>query len=710
MSFLAPLFFLGALGVGLPIIFHLIRRTTRERNVFSSLMFLSPSPPRLVKRNRFEHLLLLLLRCAVICLFAVGFSRPFLKKPMAQVPDSTARRILLLVDDSASMRRANLWADALEKAKSVVREATPSDQVALYLFDQQLRPLFTFDQWNSSPLGDRASLLLRQLTDAKPGWGSTHLGAALIQSAEILTDSAGKAPLEHGQIELITDLQEGSRIEQLEGYEWPKGVQVAIEVLKPRTSNNASVQLIPDAEDSTSKTFANVRVRVANAGGSKQEQFKVGWGTTGDSGFVGKPIETYVPAGQNRVVVLPVDQSAAAPSCIRLKGDDEEFDNLVFVTPPQSLRLSVTYVGNDTETDSRQALYFLKRAFQETRHQTVQIRAHQSGELVSADEAKASPLFVITSPLPDGMADGMRAQAAAGKTILVAGVTPDLQSTLRRLLAAENLRCEEVRPANYALLGEMDFRHPIFAAFADPRFSDFTRIHFWKYVRLDPSLVPSARVIAKFDSGDPALLEVPVGTGKVLVLTTGWQPGFSQLALSSKFVPILYSILEDSGTPDAPTAQYRVGDMVPLGSAQDLGSANITVVQPDGSQVNVPDNVTNFTRTELPGVYAISSAGNTKRFVVNLDPAESRIAPLPTDELERLGVPVFRSLETRTAEAVRKARLQNAELENRQKLWRWFIISTLVILLLESWLAGRTARRSAQSPGAIPGTASIYGA
>ena len=62
MSFLAPLFLVGALAIGLPIVFHLIRRTTRERKVFSSLMFLMPSPPRLVQRNRIEHLLLLLLQ------------------------------------------------------------------------------------------------------------------------------------------------------------------------------------------------------------------------------------------------------------------------------------------------------------------------------------------------------------------------------------------------------------------------------------------------------------------------------------------------------------------------------------------------------------------------------------------------------------------------------------------------------------------------
>jgi hypothetical protein len=40
MSFLAPLFLIGAIVIGLPIFFHLIRRTTRERKVFSSLMFL----------------------------------------------------------------------------------------------------------------------------------------------------------------------------------------------------------------------------------------------------------------------------------------------------------------------------------------------------------------------------------------------------------------------------------------------------------------------------------------------------------------------------------------------------------------------------------------------------------------------------------------------------------------------------------------------
>ncbi|HEY5910346.1 MAG TPA: hypothetical protein VJA21_07055, partial [Verrucomicrobiae bacterium] len=78
-----------------------------------------------------------------------------------------------------------------------------------------------------------------------------------------------------------------------------------------------------------------------------------------------------------------------------------------------------------------------------------------------------------------------------------------------------------------------------------------------------------------------------------------------------------------------------------------------------------------------------------------VEPAESRTAPLPADELERLGVPAPHAEPLVSREADRKVRLQNTELESRQKLWRWFILATLAVLGIETWLAGRTVRLSA---------------
>jgi hypothetical protein len=90
MSFLAPLFLLGGLAIALPVVFHLVRRSSREKQVFSSLMFLKPTPPRMTRRNRLENIFLLLLRCLALCILALGFARPFLQRPMAATPTGTA--------------------------------------------------------------------------------------------------------------------------------------------------------------------------------------------------------------------------------------------------------------------------------------------------------------------------------------------------------------------------------------------------------------------------------------------------------------------------------------------------------------------------------------------------------------------------------------------------------------------------------------------
>ena len=125
MSFLAPLFALGVLAIAGPILFHLIRRTTREKTPFSTLMFLEPSPPRITKRSRLENIWLLLLRCLVIALLALAFARPFLQRVMPSQPPGPGQRIVILADTSASMRRETLWADARAKIEARLRAAQP---------------------------------------------------------------------------------------------------------------------------------------------------------------------------------------------------------------------------------------------------------------------------------------------------------------------------------------------------------------------------------------------------------------------------------------------------------------------------------------------------------------------------------------------------------------------------------------------------------
>jgi len=690
MSFLAPLFLLGAAAVALPVIFHLIRRTTREHTPFSSLMFLFPTPPRLTKRSRLEHFLLLALRCLVLCLLALGFARPFFKTEANLPPPSKARRLILLVDQSASMRRANLWSDARDRVRAIVRQTTPADQVAVLLFDRQLTPLVSFDQWNSAPASERAALIEAKLAQTGPGWASTRLDAALIQAAETMADAGGKSVGASGEIVLISDLQEGSRLERLQGYEWPRQVRLRVEALKLKHTSNASIQPVDEAPGGNPST-EGIRVRVSNTSDSKLEQFKVGWAAPDRPGFAGAPLDVYVPPGQSRVLSVPLIPGQPMLNRVLLHGDEDDFDNVAFTLPLEQTRLQVLYLGNDSAVDPKQPLYFLKRSLQETSRQVVELHAPPlTAPLATADIHSAS-LIVVTDPLSEESAQALRAQVLAGKTCLCLAKNESISGTLAKLVGVGQFPTSEARLMKYAMLGEIDFRNSIFAPFADPRFSDFTKIHFWKYRRLEVDSIPQARVLAKFDSGDPAVVEIPVGAGRILVLASGWQPEDSQLALSTKFVPLVYSILESSGAPLAVPTLYHVGDTVPLGVEAGEG-ARWTVTSPAGNQEPIPAGQTNYSNTLAPGIYGLTSGQTSRRFAVNLEATESRTTPFAVEEFERLGVPLASQASALPATEKGKSRLQNSELENRQKLWRWIILFAVGVVLAETWLAGRAAR------------------
>ncbi len=692
MSFLAPLFLAGALVVGLPILFHLIRRSTRERTVFSTLMFLHPSPPQLSRRSRLEHILLLLLRCAAVILLALGFARPFIKHIYPAISASgPTKRTVVLLDTSASMRRQNLWAAAKERAEAALRQAGPFDQVALFAFDRQLKPLLTFEEWNATPTGDRLALARSRLSTVQPGWSGTHLDTALIRAAEMLFEGEEASFAGPRQVVVISDFQEGTEIRALQGHEWPKNAAVIAEPIKAPSGNNAAIQLVTESTDKRYVEESIVRVRISNAPDSKREQFQVGWAGA-DGKYAMKPSEVYVPAGQSRIVALTAAQTNAFDRIV-LSGDDDPFDNTVFVVPAHRTQVTVVYFGSDTPQDTRQPLFFLNRALQETRSQQVRIVAHRPSTPATAAEMDHATLLVVTDPVSESDATALHEAVRRGKTILFAPTSTAAASTWSTILGTQ-VHLTEKAPGNYAMLGQIDFRHPLFAPFADPRFSDFSKLHFWKYRAAEVDALSGARIVARFDTGDPAMLEMPLGKGRLIFWAACWHPTDSQLAVSSKFVPLLYSLLEYGGAASPTPQQYFVDAAVPLSTEAAKGGPGLRVRLPDGEEMPLRTEETNFLATATPGIYLLNGTLSPIRFAVNLEPSESRTAPMAIDELERLGVPTGRSAPVALTETKRKTRLQNSEMEARQKLWRWFIVATLAVLGLETWLAGRTARRA----------------
>ena len=196
-------------------------------------------------------------------------------------------------------------------------------------------------------------------------------------------------------------------------------------------------------------------------------------------------------------------------------------------------------------------------------------------------------------------------------------------------------------------------------------------------------------MLAKFDDGSPALTQIPVGQGNLLVLTSGWNPADSQFAVSSKFPPLMQTLLDWSSAAASSRFQFTTGmrflrPLFPLAmfNGKSRMEKRKRSQRPSRSPQPISQNLCGNLRLE------------GRRFAVNLPLDESRTAPMSPDELARLGVPLQTPAEFPVVPAAERQRhLQQAELENRQKFWRWLIVGALAVTLVEIVLSGWLARR-----------------
>jgi hypothetical protein len=550
-------------------------------------------------------------------------------------------------------------------------------------FDRTARTVAGFDQWQAAEPAQRAETIASLLSALSPSWAATNLGQALIAAAEAIEDDEvnDQDSTRTHQIVLISDLQQGSNVETLASYEWPKNVEVSVKPLLAQGKTDAAIQLVTGRDYlSRLDDVETPSVRVTNSADASTQRFQLRWAdAAGDS------VDVYVPSGGSTVIKAPTRSSGATASKLLLTGGDQDFGNVFYVTPPLQQPISILYVGNDDPNDSKDLLFYLRQAFGVTGALNVQLTQYRSDQPWPAAQVDRAQLVIASGTMDPSRIEILRHSLEPGRTGLW---------VLKSDGATAN--------GKYAMLARMELTHPLLAPFSDPKFGDFTRIHFWRYTRVRTEDIPGSRVLAWFDTNDPAILEAPSDRGSLLMFTFGWHPADSDLALSSKFVPLLYSILEYAGALTGQRPQYAVSDTVPLPAWAVSELSEVRIRRPDNSLVQ-PESAA-FAATDVPGVYTIESPRQSQSFAVNLAASECRTDPMPVEDLEKLGLPMVQSPSVRSladgkiASPQAKQAADFATMESRQKLWRWVIVAVLCIVLLETWLAERVRANSKPVP------------
>jgi hypothetical protein len=644
-----------------------------------------------------ENILLLVLRGVVLALLALAFARPFLRQ---QVPltssDADQRRVAIVVDTSASMRRGDLWQQAAAAVNEVIDEARPFDQLAVYTCDESLRPLVSFEEMGKLSPGQRAQIVRERLLAIGPTWAATRLGLGLMDAVELvnnISESPGKQRRIARRVVLVSDLQAGGRLNALSDYPWPEDVELELRPVKLADNSNAGLHRLADRQAATSSApAAEVRVRVSNNPQSAVDEFELQW--LGDEGgAVGEPTQAYVPPGESRVVRVRRPKSGARR--LLLRGDHYDFDNVLHFASRTELERSVVYLGTDRPNDPQGLRYYLERALTDGLARPATLVVTSPDESLAVESASATPLVVVAEEPTESQVRGLRPYAESGGTVLFVLAARNPTAAWASLVGLPPLAIEEAKVDGYTMLRQIDFNHPLFAPMAGPHFNDFTQIHFWKHRRLGPEQLRGAKILARFEGGDAALAEWRLGKGRVLVLTSGWQPSDSQWARSWKFVLYISALVESGRGDKSNQVYFLVNEPVPLGERAEAASETADdrrrIIKPDGTQSIIAATSRAFTDTSQPGIYELSATENSETFAVNLDPQESRTEAVGAEALEQLGARLVHS-SSLAKNHQREEYLRDVALENRQKLWQWLVVGALGLLIAETWLAGRGRR------------------
>ncbi|HKW42235.1 MAG TPA: BatA domain-containing protein [Gemmatimonadales bacterium] len=194
MTFLHPWALAGLVAAAIPALLHLFERRVPLEAEFPPLRYLTEAERQSARRLKLRHLLLLILRTAVILAIVLAAARPLVRSRLNAAAGHEPTALVVILDDSPSSGLVVDGQPVLERLKTTARaslaRATTADRVWLVLADGVARA------------GSREALVA---TVDSAGVSPYRLDLSAAVRAAILLVNA--EPLPGREIHIVSDLQ-----------------------------------------------------------------------------------------------------------------------------------------------------------------------------------------------------------------------------------------------------------------------------------------------------------------------------------------------------------------------------------------------------------------------------------------------------------------------------------------------------------------------
>ena len=689
MGFFAPWFLAGLAGLALPLYLHLLKRQTTRPKPVSSLMLFESRTQSSTRHRRLRYFLLLALRLLMLLLLILAFANPFINRNAATL--SSDRLVLLVVDNSFSMRAGTRLADAKNAAMNVLAgKGSARAQVAA--FGSQLRLM-------TQPIEDQAAL--RAAVQAiQPGDGHGNFGE-LARAVRAMAESV-HTPIE---LHLFSDMQRGDLAATFSDMALPANVKLETHAAVTGAQPNWTVESV----DAPGQVWGQLAGKAAKP--VHVQAVIASFGTPAARRIVslvinGKTTATKtvaVPANGRAAVDFPgLDVPYGFSRCeVKIDAADGfPADDLrrfaVQRSDPQKALLIHNY------GDTRSPLY-VGAALSAAAQSAFILESINVSE--AADRQPSNYAFIVLSDLntlPSLLENSLTGYVRSGGSILIAAGTSAGGRSQIPIFGAHIAEARDYSrvPDRYMAVGSSDSSYPAVA-----KADGWAGVKFFYALNVDPGVGPdAARVIVRLGDQTPLLLEKRIGEGRVVLLTSGLDNLTNDFPQHPAFVPFIEQTARYLAGSERQGGARTVDAYLELRTAKEQAQG-VEVTDPEGKRpltLGEAASAQSFQLTEA-GYYQLRLANGRQNEVgVNPDPKESNLDVIPGDVLSLWQGKGGDSSQTAN---LQKAPNPKTPPKTPQTLWWYVMLLVLACAVAESVLASRYLGTQREESEVLPKSA-----
>lgn len=672
MGFFAPWFLGGLAALGVPVFVHLLRKHVTVPRPVSSLMFFERGTQSSTRHRRLRYYLLFALRLALLLLVVLAFANPFVRRNAADV---NGRLLLVVIDDSFSMRAGTRFADARQQALSLLATKPHAQKAQVMALGGQLSLL-------TQVTADDAQLRTA-VEGLQPGDGHASFGE-LGRGVRTLAETVHE-PID---LHLFSDMQRTGMPGNFADMVLPGNAKLLLHPLAKGTPPpNWTVESV-DAPEQLNDPKDPKRSRV--------KAVVAGFGTPAAAKSVslvvnGKTLATKTvnvsANGRATVEFAPLDVGYGFNRCeVRVQGGDafpaddasvfavrrSDPERVLFVHPAGEMR-STLYFGTALSA-ATQGSFLLQSVAAE---QTTDLDPARFSFVVLSDAETLPSLF--ERALVQYVAKG-------GNVLLTLGTGVGHHARLPLWDGEVKSVHDYLRGGGAVPVGQVDFTHPALAQ-AEPGRDNggWAGAKFFYAAAVDPN---GAHVIARLNDGTPLLLDRQMGEGHVLLFASGFDNLTNDLPLHPVFVAFVDRAARYLSGNERLSGSRLVDSFVQLraGGEPQGEMASVEVLDPQGRRpLSLSEARTVQTlRLQQAGFYQLRLAnGRDAVLGVNPDRRESDLDPMPEDVQQ-----LWSGNGSNTpapAQGVAHAELKTQPVS----LWWYVMLLALVAAVAETALASR---------------------